>query len=289
MRDKIGNVSRRRYDTLVRRARDVVETMTSCQFEIGDIALEIQPIQDHHGRDAGVYTALRMFADDIDVEFTTLLTYREVASKWPKSQRRTKAVWTVYRHLAHRDERFEVIKNPPYNEHTGDHRWSTNLAAHAAGHMPRDPISSEERVVKIHDLARDERVAAQVTADFLRRPDVAHRVASDRTARRAFFRAQTDRERQAADEVRKRVPAVKHIEHSMRFLHLVGYCQAFVAGINRSLPELRNHPLSDDEREVINHNLDRVQAAADFCRSAVATGDVGMDDQLSALLREEEP
>ena len=115
METKIGNVNRDRYEALVQQAHTVVETLSSCQFELGDIALEIEPIQRPESNGpAAVYNTLRAFADEISIDFITLLDYRMVASAWPKGERpATKSPWTIYKTLAHLPGRFEVIQHPP--------------------------------------------------------------------------------------------------------------------------------------------------------------------------------
>ncbi|WP_433257454.1 hypothetical protein ACQPYK_20490 [Streptosporangium sp. CA-135522] len=63
MVNNVGDTTQRRFDDLVDQARDMVQTMTSLQFAIGDMALEIQPIRHTPtGRDDGIYASLRLFA-----------------------------------------------------------------------------------------------------------------------------------------------------------------------------------------------------------------------------------
>jgi hypothetical protein len=75
-----------------------------------------------------------------------------------------------------RADRFELIRNPPFNPHYGTHRWTQDAAKREAGWQVQNPVSVQEKVTAIHGLASDDRVAAQVAADLLRRPAVADQV-----------------------------------------------------------------------------------------------------------------
>jgi hypothetical protein len=75
MTNKLGNVSAQRWSILVREARGAVETLSRCQFQLGDIALEIEPIQPvggAHGENVG--DTLRRFAEEIGEEYATLIS-----------------------------------------------------------------------------------------------------------------------------------------------------------------------------------------------------------------------
>ncbi|MCA2220736.1 hypothetical protein [Nonomuraea aurantiaca] len=45
----IGHVSQERYEQIITRGRELVELQTRSQFELGDLALEIEPMQPHGG------------------------------------------------------------------------------------------------------------------------------------------------------------------------------------------------------------------------------------------------
>lgn len=79
----------------------------------------------------------------------------------------------------------------------------------------------QQKVERIHDLARDEQVAAAVATDLLRRPEVAFQAMTDTTARHLVNRAQVDQARQAGEAVRERTPALPRIERSRDFIELV--------------------------------------------------------------------
>ncbi|MFJ8112483.1 hypothetical protein [Streptomyces sp. NPDC096132] len=48
--NKVGSVSRQRYEQIVAELRDVVLQQTKGQFQIGDRALEIEPMRPHGGQ-----------------------------------------------------------------------------------------------------------------------------------------------------------------------------------------------------------------------------------------------
>lgn len=210
---KIGHVTERRYQELVARALELMETITSCQFAIGDMAVQIEPVHQAGDSPSGVYEALRQFADDIAVEFETLLDWRYVANAWPKPRRVKGIPFGVYKQLAPmqpEERRFAVIKSdPPKDPRTGQRRWTLDTAARLVHHVPAHPVTVDEKVNKIHDLARDDQVAATAVSDMLRRPDVAHRVMGDATSRHMLYRAHRDRVEQVQEVARDRTKSIR--------------------------------------------------------------------------------
>jgi hypothetical protein len=284
--DKIGNVTQRRFDNLVDQAQDVMLTMTGHQFAIGDMALEIEPMRDTRtGRGDGTQGSLRLFADEIGEVFDTVRDWRRVAEAWPVNQRCEDATWSVHRVMAPHPDRFRLIRKPPLDRR-GRRRWTTDAAAKAAGRVSN--VSADTQVRKIRELASDDTVASNAAAEFLSRPHVAGRVMADPNVRRQLYQAQRDHDQQVQDTARERTPAIKHVEHSMHFLDLLGVGHAFVAGIKRLMPRVQSDPLTRQERDAVHHLLDQAQAAIDFCRSVINTGDLTMDEQLARLLNEEE-
>ncbi len=90
MSERVGNVSRSRYEQLVAEARDLVEQVAKAQFGLGDKALESEPMRPVGGSVAKgnddlftVEESLHMFADDIGVALSTVEDWRWVASRWP--------------------------------------------------------------------------------------------------------------------------------------------------------------------------------------------------------------
>ncbi|WP_406635448.1 DUF6192 family protein [Amycolatopsis sp. WGS_07] len=285
---KVGHVTSRRYDQLLRQALRAVDSMSSCQFELGDIALEIEPMHTPGGVDEGTYETLTTFANDIGVEFSTLLSYRSTSAAWPREKRQLQlASFTTHRMLNSMPKRFSIIKKPPANPRSGRRYWRTDDAARIAGRTPTHPETTGEKIARVHDLARDDEVATTVATTLLHRPEVASRVMADQTARHLVNSAQVERARQARSDVETRVPAVRQLRYSMEVTQLLGGCAAFTAAVTRALPMLRAHRLTGQEENAIHAQLDKVNAAADWCRTAVNTGDTSMDQQFADLLAED--
>ncbi|MFF5523203.1 DUF6192 family protein [Streptomyces coeruleorubidus] len=222
--------------------------------------------------------------------------------------------------------RWEKILHPPLHEWSGTNRWTLGAARREVGHQVSRPVTPQEKIRAIHTLARDEEVAAAVTTDLLRRPavasqvpvedkvraveeltrddevastvtrsmlhrpEVAFRAMTDGTARHQVNQAQVERSRQAGEAFRREspvAPAVNRIEHAIEFLDLVGACQRFVATTGRVVPQLRDRRLSSDEQTVVHKNVDRVKAACEWVETAVDTGEVDLDEELTRMLRGE--
>lgn len=159
-----------------------------------------------------------------------------------------------------------------------------------AQHMVNKAQTTQHKTEIVHDLIEDDTVAAQVASDVLRRPEVASRVVADDTARHAVNRAQTDRSQQQADAFRRQTPAgrtVRKIERTEEFLDLVGACHRFVSACGKTVPQLRDRHLSDDERAVLAQNVARCRAVLDWIETAAETGEVDMDEELARILRGE--
>ncbi|MEU2516093.1 DUF6192 family protein [Streptomyces syringium] len=148
----------------------------------------------------------------------------------------------------------------------------------------------EHRAEAVRGLVRDDAAAAKVASDVLRRPEVAARVAADDTARRMVNRAQADRSRQQAAAFRQASPAgpaVRRIERTEEFVHLLGAFHRFVRETSKVVPKMRDRQWSGDEREVLMSNIARARAALDWMETAVSTGQVDMDEELARILRGE--
>jgi hypothetical protein len=282
--NNIGNVSPRRYGKLVDQAQDAMRKIAGHQFAIGDMALEIEPARpSRHGRDERVSTAVQSFAADIGEVYETVRTWRLVAAAWPADKRSADASYTVHRIFASRSDRFMLIRTPPLDRR-GRRRWTVDAADEVVGRVNR--VSHDTRVSRIRELAQDDTVASTMTAEFLRRPDVAQRVLADPDTRRHLYQAQRDHDEQVGHTARQRTPAIAAVEHSLHFLDLMGTAQTFVAGIRRLVPQLQADPLTDEERAVTHHLLDQVHNAVGYCRTVIDTGD--LDHQLARLLDEEQ-
>ncbi|MFI1203519.1 DUF6192 family protein [Streptomyces sp. NPDC020883] len=295
-------MSRARYDAIVAEDRKLVLDETKIQFKIGDDALEIEPMRPHGGslpatgeEPFGVRQTLEMFADDIGVSYNQVRTCRQTASRWPREHRAQGVSFDIHRILEKLDDRFEKIADPPAHPRSGKLEWSGDAARRLVGWQVDTPRTAQEKVEAIHDLARDDQVAAQVATDLLRRPEVAFHAAGDRTARHLFNTAQNDRWKQAEESVTDPVvpggdpvaPAVRAIDRTLEFLDLVGACHKFLASVNRLMPSMRGRTLAPDAQEIIGHNTARIRAACDWVDHVVSTGETDMDEELAKLLRGE--
>ncbi|MBO3744367.1 DUF6192 family protein [Actinoplanes flavus] len=140
-----------------------------------------------------VSQALAMFAEDIGAPATTVKKWRWVASRWPREHRCPDASFTVHAILAEipdAQQRFAAIAQPPVIARTGERRWSPDEASRRVGSRVAHPASVEEKVVAVHDLVRDEKVASRVAADLLRRPDVAFKAMTETTVQEKVVAAQ---------------------------------------------------------------------------------------------------
>lgn len=326
--DNVGNVSQSRYEQIVAELRQVVEQQTQGQFTIGDRALEIEPVRPRGGIADAEWTvreSLIRLAEDIGLTFNTVKNARWIASRWPKERRQAGVSFTVHRILGKiedEEERFAAINIPP----AGKTRWSPDEAKRRVGWTVDSPETSQEKITAIHHLARDEEVAASVTTEFLkrpqvaakvspenkvrvveeftrdetvaasaatsllRRPDVAFKAMSDDTARLQVNHAQAERSRQARhqfEDTSPVAPAVRHIDRTVEFLDLVTACHSFVAAAGRAVPGLRDRTLDDDQRTIVHENVAKVRATLDWIETAVDTGKVDMDGELARMLKGE--
>lgn len=56
MTGMVGSVPRQRYNELVKLGRDWVETMSSVQWQLGDAAMEIEPMRSYGGTNPSYVT-----------------------------------------------------------------------------------------------------------------------------------------------------------------------------------------------------------------------------------------
>lgn len=267
------------------------------QFETGDAALEIVPIQpvggSRPGNDLfGVEAWLQRLSDDTRIPAATLETRRWVSSRWPAQHRQRGVSYNVHKILASINDdqqRWDQILDPPLNERTGRKEWTDDAAKRAVGQKVSHPVTAVEKVQAIHDLAVDEQVASTVVSDLLRRPEVAFKAMSDTVARGAVNRAQFEHSRQVVE--RTMPPAAARSLGEMRqrgeYLELVTACTAFTAAIGRTIPNLAGVDLREAEQNVLRQQVAKVRATADWLETVLDTGNVSMDDGLAALLRGE--
>lgn len=80
MSELVGKVTAECYQELVQIGRKLAKSLSTSQFLLGDVALEIEPMGPAGGSRphdaAGVTAALEVFAEDIGVPLRTVETYR---------------------------------------------------------------------------------------------------------------------------------------------------------------------------------------------------------------------
>lgn len=180
MTDRVGNVSRSRYEELVAESRELISQVAKAQFALGEKALIIEPMRPVGGtntRGEDLYTvqeSLQIYADDIGVGLGTVEDWRWVASRWPKGKRKDGVSYTVHKVLASiadEEERWIAIEDAPFNSRSGRKQWTSDGAKRLVGQQVERPVTVEEKVRAVKDLTRDDDVAVKVTASLLARPD----------------------------------------------------------------------------------------------------------------------
>ncbi|WP_255345477.1 hypothetical protein [Streptomyces chartreusis] len=85
--DRIGNVTRQRYEQLVTRAKELIAQVAREHFSLADMALEIEPMRAVGGSMPNstedlftVTDSFQMLADDIGVELRTVEDWRYTAN-----------------------------------------------------------------------------------------------------------------------------------------------------------------------------------------------------------------
>ena len=300
MSESIGRVSAERYRELVDVGRELAKSLSTSQFSLGDVALEIEPMGPSGGSrphdKASVMVALEMFAAEIGVALRTVETYRWVSSRWPARRRVPEVSYTVHRTLASIPsdrKRWAAIADPPPHPRTGARVWTQDAARRVVGQQVDHPVTTAEKVRAIAELARDEQVAVVAVDGLLRRPEVAFKVMADSVARHIVNQAQIDHATQSQTLARARLHAGTTdvaptgrrvaIESAAVVVELVGACAAFAATATRIVPQLAGAELGAEEQDSVAAQVARVRAAADWIEQAVVGG-ADLDDVLTALL-----
>ncbi|WP_242909790.1 DUF6192 family protein [Actinomadura terrae] len=293
---KVGQVSTGRYEQLVAQARELVESVGRAQFALGDLALEIEPMNPAGtgGTTAagwGVERSMRQFADDIGLAAETVKHYRWTSAWCPRAHRQPKVSHRVHEILAaigDEQGRWEQIKHPPLDELVGRHRWTCDTAKRVVGCNCVDtPFTVPEKVRAVREFTRDEQVAAQVATELLHRPDVAFKAMADDVAKDMVNRAQVDHTAQAVNKHAEPVaPVMRELNRRMEFVDLIAACAAFTAAVQRCMAMLKDHPFAEREREALRDRLTQVRAAADWIERAAETGNLTLDEALAAILRD---
>lgn len=73
------------------------------------------------------------FADDVGICVHSVMNYRFTAAHWPPEHRMQGVSIDIHRILMGHPDRFELIRNPPFNPHYGTHRWTQDAARRVRG------------------------------------------------------------------------------------------------------------------------------------------------------------
>ncbi|MFF5161449.1 hypothetical protein ACFY3N_35665 [Streptomyces sp. NPDC000348] len=105
--DRIGNVTRHRYEQLVSQAKELIAQVARAQFTLGDMALEIEPMRSVGGSMPNgtddlftVTESLQIFADDIGVERRTVEDWRYTANRSAQRPKERVSTPAAVRYLA---------------------------------------------------------------------------------------------------------------------------------------------------------------------------------------------
>ncbi|CAM5625064.1 hypothetical protein SCYAM73S_06863 [Streptomyces cyaneofuscatus] len=319
--NNVGEVTLSRYEQIVAELRDVVEQQTRGQFTIGDRALEIEPMRPRGGPVSenawSVEVSLTMLAEDIRPQVVNVKAAAgparagQAAPAPPRISFQCRGCWPAStanraaardRATARRQEALRPWTTPKrgsassrrgfrQEKVTAIHSLAqeTEVAAAVTTDFLKRPqvaakVSQNDKVRVVEEFTRDEHVATTAATNLLRRPDVAFKAMSDDTARFQVNHAQNERSRQAHDHFERTkpvAPAVRNIDRTVEFLDLVTACHAFVAAAGRTVPGLRDRTLSEDESTIVHQNVAKVRATLDWIETAVDTGKVDMDDELA--------
>lgn len=105
------------YEGLVEAGRAAREHVDDYQWVEGDLALQVEALEGNERPrdDQGLFlageSAIKRYADDVEIPYSTLKSYRSVAAAWPPVRRRTGASWSVHAELAAVTDRFDQIRD----------------------------------------------------------------------------------------------------------------------------------------------------------------------------------
>jgi hypothetical protein len=185
----VGQVTAERYRELVAEGRQAVEAMGAFQWRLGDIAVEICPMQPHGGQQRSasgeegllISSVLAEYAEDVGLSAHSVENFRWTSSRWPRERRVAGISYTVHRILGSEGDehkRFSLLAGPPKD----GARWTPDEANRHMGRAVHTPRSAEEKVRKVADLVRDEEVAAAALTGLLERPEVTDLVSAETRA-----------------------------------------------------------------------------------------------------------
>jgi hypothetical protein len=284
---------KRSWDELVAEGRRLVAQEDDVRWQLGDLALEVAPMGDS-GVNTGVMDKLRKYAEEIGIEADTLDWYRKTSHAWPGETRVSPVTWSVYKLLAWRDDRRELIKQV---KTTGDAlrvlgrklRATSQPAVAQVMQYLSDPevartVMADPQVRHIVDEFRPTEDKAEQARRLVRDPAVARQVVRDNTARSAMAHAAKEMEQESAQRQRERAPSLVGMSD---FYQATGELSRMRQSGMKSLDAMRRVDLSDDQRDSLKDDHERVKLVSEWIDSYLESGDHSFDKELDALLREE--
>lgn len=268
-----------KYDELVRRGREAVKRLTQSQWELGDLALAVAPMG-RRGIANGGAERLRRYADEIDVEYSSLVEYRRVAEAWPNHTRVLSVSWSAHRELASHEDRFALLREG----------MTLSEARRAAGIA----MAGRSKPEAVEEAVR-ENPAAVVEAIAEATPEVVEKFA---TAVVAHSEELEEPLWQARLKVDEQARAAKRLDEGTRrregepmkptWANVGGVCDSAKRSAERVLEGLRVYGLEyltddgirDDVLDSIEHTIAAYQLLGSFIRSE------GGIDEIEAFLAE---
>jgi hypothetical protein len=264
------------YEALVAAGKAAVKTETGTLWAIGDLACQVET---SYGEGK-----LQQYAQDIDVEYSTLQERRRVSARWPKpdenldqdpKSRRSGLSWSVHHIFAARGDRFELIDRYP---------TVRKARAFLGQKVPLNqrPQTVEEKA----DLAKELLDEPEVARAALTDPAMARKVVDDPvvSSRLSQARQEVSEEREEKTTARERTehPTSWRQENFYRAQNSLDTARAWV---NRALDALREVDINDERRALLTEDIQAVEVSLEWLKSYVSSGDRSFDAELENLLK----
>ncbi|WP_157531407.1 MULTISPECIES: DUF6192 family protein [unclassified Kitasatospora] len=231
----------------------------------------------------------------------TVMRYYTTALRWPEAKRAAGVGFTVHFTLSSHPQRFRVIKNPPLDPVTGEHRWSVDAARRKMTQLTRHAADSDERLERADKVLKDDDDAAAEVSRLMKREGVARKVVADpktrhelRKAEYEHWRAVEHGEEEEEDsgsapgkaekqQKKSRAVASRPRQEAEIVVLLQGFA-GFFATLQKTIPEIHAQDYTPQTKAAVLEAVAKGRAVLDWCESAITTGRTGMDRDLVRLL-----
>lgn len=167
----------RTWKSLVAAGRKAVAREADAKWELGDLALEVEP-KGKRGAHTGALERLREYADEIGIEPDQLRQYRDVAAAWSDATRVASASWSAHRELMAEPDRAKYLRDlakrqPP----EGYGAWTVNAIREDRGKRPQRNgglLGTRERAQRVIEELGEWAVRMEIESD----PDMREAVES---------------------------------------------------------------------------------------------------------------